>query len=106
MNKKQWTTLTFCFFLMSTFFLYMDITNGYLFVPEEVGNLCSLNEKWLMDGVITSEQYKQLESEPLDELDVHCLIRGEVYVPFMFLFFGLAFISMICGFLEPKKKKH
>ena len=38
------------------------------------------------------------------EVSMTC-IRGQIFAPYPYIFFGLGLIFSICGLLEPKKKK-
>ncbi|MFH1637032.1 MAG: hypothetical protein ABIB71_01240 [Candidatus Woesearchaeota archaeon] len=58
-------------------------------------------------GEITQEEFKDysLIDSQIDEFEMYCMIRGEIYAPFVWLSNGLFFIFLIMGILEPKKKQ-
>ncbi len=121
MNRKQWYVLAIVCFLFGNFFIYLDLNNGFLYsLPgefSETGNVCldmelsslgiqkNLLEK-LDNGEITQKEFndKISEVETLDKYDVTCILGGEMYEPFIYLFNVLWIVFLILAWLEPKKK--
>lgn len=75
MNKKQWITLSITFWILMFLFIGLDRINTCVL---DTGNL------------------------PLGEYDIWCIVNGEIYEPFIYLFFVLAIAFSICGFFEYK----
>ena len=121
MKRSQWFVLAFCFMFLGVFFISLDLGNGYLYNAmgdlSETGNICL--DMGLMDietsqhmldkreaGEITQEELNDyfLRDYQIDESELHCMIRGEIYAPFIWLSYGLFIIFLIMGIMEPKKK--
>jgi len=120
MNKKQWYVLAIVSFLFGMFFIRLDLNNGFLYsLPNNLtktGNVCldmtftDLDIKQnLLDkhdkGEITWKELEEgfKEVETLDEYDIICLLGGEIYEPFIYLFNFLWPVFLILAWLEPKK---
>lgn len=102
----------------------LDVMNGFIFVPSEIsetGNPCL--DRQLADAERRSElfatynvtfpdlspdeldRYKKYisvsnELDTLDEHDVICIVRGEIYAPFIWLFTVLGIVFLLCGFFQ------
>ncbi len=84
MDKKQWYKLAIASFLLSMLFISLDMNNG--FIPTPFGNPCK------------SYQIEQ----PLNKYDITCILGGEIYEPFIYLFSLLWVFFLILAWLEPK----
>ena len=112
MNKKQWYVLALVFFMFGNLFILLDLNNGFLPVGG-IGNPCNTYESSLYEryqsGEIIQEEYFEILSEradaPLDEYDVQCIIGGELYEPFIYLFNIGWMLILVLAWLEPKEKK-
>ena len=82
MNKKQWLVLAWSFLIIGFMFIGLDRMNG----------MC-LNAK-----------ISQM-SQDLDLGDVWCVVNAEIYEPFIYLFYTLFVVFLICGGLEKEKEK-
>lgn len=100
MDRKQWYVLAIVTFLFGVLFIKLDINKGSL---SSSTNICDYEEKLYYGGKITFEQYTSMSDAPLDELDVYCLVRGEIYAPFVYLFNFLWIVFLILAGLESKK---
>ncbi|TKJ17294.1 hypothetical protein CEE44_02040 [Candidatus Woesearchaeota archaeon B3_Woes] len=108
MNRKQWYVLAIVSFLLGNFFIYLDINNGFLPLPS-IGNPCNFEERLLLEkynaGEITIEEYREkIKDGQLDKYDVTCILGGEMYEPFIYLFNLLWIVFLILAWLEPKKQ--
>lgn len=121
MNKKQWFTAAFGFFLLNILFINLDVSSGHLIsLPKEIsetGNVCldlklmdleisrDMLEKYDLGDITEEEYYDYLERDYiLSESDIYCMLREEVYAPFIYLSFFLFILCMVLGFLEPKER--
>jgi len=119
MNKKQWSTAAFGFLILQIIFIGLDTSNGFLVFDNdlsETGNICLDSElqdnEWAMgllsqfaEGNLTQEEFNERYDSlsRLDYGDVMCIVRDEVYAPFVWLSFFLFILCMILGWLEPRK---
>lgn len=78
MNKKQWALLSIFSWILS--FIFIGIDSLY----SSCLNLLFISES------------------ALDFTDVWCIVNGEIYEPFIYLFGSLGIIFMILGWLEKK----
>jgi len=76
MNKKQWYALSIFFFLL-----------GMLFV--------SISLQWKGNCNMFGE---------VEMSNIFSCVRGEIFAPFPYIFFGLMIIFQILAWLEPNKK--
>ena len=109
MNRKQWAVLWVASFLFSFVFIALDLNHGSFNSDYDA---CSFMDNYYYElytgGNITEEEYGEYltsDSGELDEFDVYCLLRSNIYAPFIWLFFGLGWVFLILWFLEPKKKR-
>jgi hypothetical protein len=113
MNRKQWSVLSWSFMLLGAFFITLDINHGFIFSDDACLKMQISNNditKGILEriesGEITNEKGLNMldEFRRLDQYDILCVVRGEIYAPFVWLSSALWIIFMICGFLEPKNK--
>ncbi len=81
MNKKQWHTLGVTFWILGLIFIYMDLSHGFIITSDPCNSNLRINNV-------------------LDENDIICTVRGEIYSPFIWLFVALAIISHIMARIE------
>ena len=82
MNRKQWFVLAWSCMIIGIIFIGIDTMNTNLF----------------------NARLSQMSFEPADIGDVWSVVNAEIYEPFIYMFYSLSIVFMICGFLEPKKK--
>ncbi|MBU4351616.1 MAG: hypothetical protein KJ939_00855 [Nanoarchaeota archaeon] len=94
MRSIQWFVLAIACFFIATSFMKIDLNNGFKDRFFGFENPCTFMQE--------DEQ-----PQPLDKLDVMCVLGGEIYEPFIYLFNILGFVFIICGsieiYLEQKK---
>ena len=83
MNRKQWFVLAWSCMIIVIIFIGIDTMNNHCFNAE----------------------MSKMSFEPADISDVWCVVNAEIYEPFIYLFYSLWIVFMICGFLEPTFKK-
>jgi len=76
MNRKQWYALAIAFFVLMIFFIYLD-------------------------SIYYCDVFS-IEEETLSKADIFCVVNGEIYDPFIWLFGVLWIVFLICTWLQPK----
>ncbi len=74
MNKKQWNVMGVAFALIGMLFIRMSL---------QWKNMCGLMDEVTM-------------------LEIVLCIKGEIFAPYPYIFFGMAIVFMICSWLEEK----
>ena len=82
MRTSQWFILSILFFSMNTAFVGLDITHGYKPTYDITGDPC-LDIKYDYDGI--------------DEFDLDCALRGNVYAPFIHFTYFLSLACLVMG---------
>lgn len=88
--------------LIGIMFINLDLRYGGMpcgYIEEAILELYT-------DGEITIEEYGEMLLEEIkleDKYDVQCVVLGEIYEPFIYLFYALFVVFMILGFMEKKE---
>jgi len=83
MKKLQWYLLGWSFLTLAFFFTYLNLNHGFLLLDDPC---------------------LDIDSSELDNLAVLCIVRGEIYAPFTYIFFGLGIIFFLLGLSSRQKK--
>ena len=74
MNKIQWKVLGIASWLLMVLFIFLDLSHGFILIND----VC------------------------LGSDDIYCVVRGEVFMPFIYIFFVLGIVFHICSLFERK----